>query len=157
MKKSSGKVIWIILAICCLGLLYPKEMTLAPEVELTVFYDDGEIAKNVEVRRSWISYAGDGWKVNEAITDENGKVKFERVHKRVPIILERLKYYLPVISMHENNSNVGSFTARDSQNHFVSGRVDYKDEDCCPTKIVMTIQNLELTDSLFGFGELVSE
>ena len=149
MKKSRGKIIWIILAICCLGLLYPKEMTVAPKVELTVFYDNGEIAKNVVVRRNWASYAVGKWQTNHATTDENGRVTFEGIQRRVPIILERLRYYLPIISMHENNSNVGSFTARDSQNHFVYGRVDYKDENCCPTKIVMTKQNFELTDSLF--------
>lgn len=132
-------------------------MTLTPEVELTVFYDNGEIAKNIEVRRSWNSYAGGGWMVNHSVTDNNGKVKFESVQKRVPIILERLKYYLPIFSMHENNLNVGSITARNPQNHFVSGRVDYRDENCCPAKIIMTKQNSELTDSLFGFGELDSE
>lgn len=157
MKITSGKVIWIILAICCLSLFYPKQTILTPEVELTVFYDNGETAKNVEVKRSWNSYAGDGWKVNYAITDENGKVKFGKVQKRVPIIRERLKYYLPIFSMHENNLNVGSITARNPQDHFVSGRVDYTDENCCPAKIIMTKQKSELTDSLFGFGDLDSE
>ena len=151
MKKSTSKVIWIILAICCAILLYPREMTFAPEVELTVFYDNGEIAKNIVVRRSWTSYAGDSWEDDYATTNESGEVKFERVQKRVPIIWERIKYYLPLISMHENHSTVGSFTARDSHNHYVYGRVDYKDENCCPSKIVMTKQNFELTDSFFNF------
>lgn len=140
------------MAICCAVLFYPREMILAPEVELTVFYDSGEIAKNVEVRRNWISYAGGGWKKDAANTDENGKVKFEKIQKRIPIILERIKYYLPLISMHENNSNVGDFQARDPQNHFIWGRVDYIDENCCPAKIIMTKQNLELRDSLFNLG-----
>ena len=157
MKITFGKVILIIVAICFLGLFYPKQITFTPEVELTVYFDNGDIAKNVEVKRSWNSYARDGWKVNHSTTDNNGKVKFKRVQKRVPIILERLRYLLPIFSMHENNLNVGSITARNPQNHFISGRVDYRDENCCPTKIVMTKQNLELTDSLFGFGELDSE
>jgi hypothetical protein len=152
MKKSSSKVIWIIPAICCLVLLYPRQITLAPEVELTVFYDNGEIAKNVEVRRNWNSYAADSWKIDATNTDENGRVKFESVQRRIPIIWERLKYYLPAIQMHENNSNAGNFIAREPQNHFIWGRVDYLDENCCPTKIVMTKQNTELRDSLFNLG-----
>lgn len=157
MKITSNKIVWIISAICCLGLFYPKQITLTPEIELTVYFDNENFAKNVEVKRSWNSYAGDGWKVKHLITDNNGKVKFERVQKRMPIIWERLSYYLPIFSMHENNLNVGSITARDPQNHFVYGRVDYQDETCCPAKIVMTKQNFELTDSLFGFGELESK
>ena len=152
MKITSSKIIWIILAICCLGLFYPKQITIAPKVELTVFYDNEEIAKNVEVRRNWNSYAVDSWQIDAANTDENGRVKFESVQKRIPIIWERLKYYLPTIQMHENNSNVGSFQARDPKNYFVWGRVDYIDENCCPTKIVMTKQNTELRNSLFNLG-----
>ncbi|CAN5597105.1 hypothetical protein BH20ACI4_BH20ACI4_11700 [soil metagenome] len=119
MKVTSGKIIWIVIAICCVILLYPRQITVAPEVELTVFYDNGEIAKNVEVRRNWNSYAVDSWQIDAANTDEKGKVKFEIVQKRVPILWERIKYYLPTFLMHENNSNAGSFYARDSQNHFV--------------------------------------
>ena len=152
MKITSGKAILIILVICFLGLFYPKQMTVAPEVELTVFYDNGEIAKNVEVKRDWTSYVVDSWKIEAAVTDENGKVKFGSIQKRVPIILERLKYYLPLISMHENNLSVGNFQARDSQNHFVWGRIDYDNQNCCPTKIIMTKQNSELRDSLFNLG-----
>lgn len=152
MKKFSSKIIWIILAICFLVLIYPKQISVAPEIELTVFHDNGEIAKNIEVRRNWNSYAVGSWQIDAANTDENGKVKFESVQKRIPIIWERLKYYLPTIQMHENNSNAGSFYARDSQNHFVWGRVDYIDEECCPTKIIMTKQNSELRDSLFNLG-----
>ena len=158
MKITFGKIVWLTLAICFLVLLYPKQITIAPEVELTAFYENGEISKNVDVIRSWNSYADDnGWKINQAITDENGKVKFGKVQKRVPIILERLRYFLPIISIHENNSNVGSITARNPQNHFVYGRIEYTDENCCPTKIIMTKQNLELTNTLFGFGEVDSE
>jgi hypothetical protein len=152
MKITFGKAILIILAICFLGLFYPKQMTLAPEVELTIFYDNGDIVKNIEVRRNWTSYVVDSWKIDAAVTDESGKVKFGSIQKRVPIILERLKYYLPLISMHENNLNVGNFQARDSQNHFIWGRVDYNNKNCCPTKIIMTKQNLELRDSLFNLG-----
>ena len=157
MKITSGKAILIISGICFLSLLYPKQMTLTPEIELTVYFDSGDIAGNVEVKRSWNSYAGDGWKVDRSNTDNNGRVKFERIQKRVPVIWERLKYYLPILSMHENNLNVASITARNPQNHFVSGRVDYRDENCCPAEIIMTKQNLELTDGLFGFGESDSE
>ena len=143
MKKISSKIIWIFLTICFVILLYPRQITVAPEVELTVFYDSGEIAKNVEVRREWNSYAVNDWKIDAANTDEHGRVKFESVQKRIPIIWERLKYYLPTILMHENNSNVGNFQARDSQNHFIWGIVDYDNKNCCPTKLIMTKQNSE--------------
>jgi len=86
MKKSSSKVIWIILAICFLVLIYPKQITVAPKVELTIFYENGEIGKNVEVRRNWNSYAVDSWQIDAANTEENGIVKFESVQKRIPII-----------------------------------------------------------------------
>lgn len=155
MKITLGKVIWIILAICCVVLLYPREVTLAPEAELTVYYEDGRIGKNVEVSRNWNSYMGDGWKANVAFTDENGKVKFKAATRRVPIIAQA---FLTVVApfLHYYPGNAGSFKARDPQNHKIWERIDFRDSNCCPSEIIMKSQESEL-ESTFIFGDLVSE
>ncbi|HXG86014.1 MAG TPA: hypothetical protein VNI84_18485 [Pyrinomonadaceae bacterium] len=154
MKITSGKVILMILAICCLILLYPREVTLAPEAELTVYYEDGRIGKNVEVSRNSNSYRGDGWKASLAFTDENGKVKFKAAKRRFPIIAQAV---LTVVApfLHYYAGNAGSFNARDPQNHKIWERIDYRDSNCCPSKIVMKSQESEL--NYMTFGDLVSE
>ena len=155
MKKSYSKIIWIILAICCGILLYPREVTLVPEAELTVYFDDGKIGKNIEVSRSWNSYVGDGWKANVAFTDENGKVKFKAAKRRFPIIAQSFLYsFAPFLHFYAGYA--GSFKARDPQNHKIWERIDFRDSNCCPSEITMKSQESEL-ESTFIFGDLVSE
>jgi len=155
MKKSSGKVIWIILAICCVVLLYPREVILVPEAELTVYYNDGRIGKNIEVSRSWNSYMGDGWKANVIFTDEYGKVKFKAAERRFPIIAQSILYVFAPF-LHFYAGYAGSFKARDPQNHRIWERIDFRDDNCCPSEIVIKPQETEL-ESTFIFGDLVSE
>jgi hypothetical protein len=145
------KRIGIFIALLFLGVLfYPKEVTLTPEVDLYVRYEDGKEASKIEVRRDWITYVtGDGWNRDFQFTDEQGRVKFNAVKKRVPIILERLNYYLPYLSMHENNLNVGDIQSRNPKDHFTWGRVDYTDKNCCPKVLILKKENSDLPDWYF--------
>ncbi|HMS39731.1 MAG TPA: hypothetical protein PKE69_05860 [Pyrinomonadaceae bacterium] len=155
MGITPKKLTLIIVAICCAIMLYPREVILVPEAELTVYYDNGQIAKNIEVSRSWNNYMGDGWKANIAFTDENGIVKFKAANKRFPIIAQSFLYYFSPF-LHFYPGYAGSFKARDPQNHKIWERLDFRDDNCCPNKIVMKHQETQL-ETTFIFGDLVSE
>ncbi|MDQ4122896.1 MAG: hypothetical protein M3209_15780 [Acidobacteriota bacterium] len=155
MKKHLGKLPLGILVVCFAVLLYPREVILAPGAKFTVYYEDGRIGKNVEVSRSWNSYMGDGWKANLSVTDENGKVIFKPAKGRVSLIYQGTLIVIAPFG-HFYPGTAGSFKARDPQNHKIWERIDFRDYNCCPSEVVMKMQESEL-ESTFIFGDLVSE
>ncbi|MEO7673633.1 MAG: hypothetical protein ABIU09_06095 [Pyrinomonadaceae bacterium] len=145
-----------ILAGGVLFLLYPQEVVLVPETRLTVVYEGGEVVTHGEVSRNWNHYLGDGWKATVVRTDENGKVRFKVVTKRVPILIQFVKTVIAPFG-HYYPGLGGSLIARDSNNHFIWKREDFRQSNCCPETIVIGLheEEGEASDSYFTFGDVV--
>lgn len=145
----------VVVILMGLFLLYPREVILVPEITIRVVDSEGQIVTDGEVCRTYNHYLGDGWKTTLLQTDSNGVVKFYRVKRRVPRLIQSLKivlspfgHYYPGLAM--------SLKARDSKNHYVWQRVDAKSHDCCPNEIVIEPHDRkgEADDNYFcTFGE----
>lgn len=119
-----------------------------------MFTEDGEIARSAEVSRSWNHYLGDGWKASVARPDDNGEVRFLAVKKRVPVLVEFSKIILSPFG-HYYPGLAGSCKARNQNDHFIWERIDFKDSNCCPTRITILNRPGESLESTFTFGDRV--
>jgi hypothetical protein len=139
-----------------LVLLFPREVVLMPEANLSVVYEGGQPVSNGEVSRNWNHYLGDGWKATVVRTNENGAVRFKPVKKRVTILIQCLKAVLAPLG-HYYPGLAGSFKARDADNHFIWQRVDFRESNCCPREIVISLHEKEgeASDSYFTFGDVI--
>ena len=156
MKKHLWKIPYAILGVCILTLIYPREVVLIPASEMTVRYEGGQLVTDGEVSRNWNNYLGDGWKATIVRIDEKGKARFTAVKRRVPILLQALEV-AGSIPGHYYAGLAGSFKARDSNNHLIWQRVDFRDSRCCPTEIVIGLHESEgeADNRYFTFGEVV--
>jgi hypothetical protein len=123
-------------------------------MEITILSNNKQIVAKANAKRTYRTYLDEeGIVDNFANADENGKVKFESVKGRVPLIAQWIKFVTTLLSPHDYPSSGGRILARDSQNHFLWKDVGYKNEDCCPTEIVIEMQKSEMYDSNLGINK----
>ncbi len=154
---SRRKKLFLVLVGCVvLVLFYPRQVILVPEMNVLVTYEGGEIVSNGEVSLNWNHYLGDGWKSTVVKATQRGELRFNAVKKRVPLIVQVPKTILSPFG-HYYPGLAGSLKARDSDNHFIWKRLDFKSSDCCPEKIVISLhaEKGEADDRYFTFGDVI--
>lgn len=151
LKRIVTIISGIILLCIAIWLFYPREVIFAPEMEITIVFENDQIVPSADAQRWWGTYLdNEGIRKDYAQADENGKIKFQQVKGRVPLVLQWLKFVTTLLSPHDYPSSSGRITARDSQNHFLWQDVGYENENCCPEKIIIKKQNRQLLDSSLG-------
>lgn len=125
-------------------------------MNILVTYEGGEIVSNGEVSRNWNHYLGDGWKSTIVKTNDKGELRFYRVKKRVPLVVQLVKTIVSPFG-HYYPGLAGSLKARDSDNHFIWNRVDFNSSYCCPEKIGISLhgEKREADERYFTFGDAI--
>jgi hypothetical protein len=141
----------IVLIFLAVYLLYPREVIFAPETEITIVFENEQIVPNADAQRWWGTYLdNEGLITDYTQADKDGKIRFQQVKGRVPLVLQWLKFVSTLLSPHDYPSSSGRILARDMQNHFIWQSISYENENCCPSKITIKKQDWEISDSFIG-------
>lgn len=151
----NARRVWIgTFVLLLLVLLFPQKIVFVPEMNISVRYEGGDVVPHADVSRSWNHYLDSGWKANLMRADENGKVTLKESTGRVPLLLIAMKY-VGSIPGHYYPGMAGSIKARDSENHNIYSRVDFRGNSCCPAEIVIGTNEKALETQYLTFGEIV--
>ena len=118
-------------------VLFPKNESLVPSMNVVLKYADGSPVANGEVSRKWNHYLGRGWQTSIERTDSAGRVHFPEVTRRVPLVVKSYDAIFEPLFEHQALGFAGDLVGRDATNHLIWQRVDFDDENCCPTEITI--------------------
>ncbi len=149
--KSPFRITLVIL-ILALGVFlgYPRDVQIAPEMNIIVKNLDGTPAADVEVVRSLKSHnIINTFKTENPLrTDGNGVVKIPPYVVRLPLVFQGM-LWIKAWEPHGMPYTGGRINARNDKDHTLWDDVGFDEDDCCPSILTLRKNGFELSDELF--------
>jgi len=142
-------LVFLILAIGVF-LGYPRNVQIAPEMNIIVKNLDGTPAADIEVVRSLKSHKIiNNYKTENPVrTDGNGVVKISPYFIRLPLVFQGM-LWVKAWGLRGMPYTGGRINARDDKDHTLWDDVGFDEDDCCPSILTLQQKDFELRDELF--------